>query len=285
MDFGFSPHDGDRFARHLTRHANMIEREAPQTVALGYGEMLDRIERMIDADPGLRDIFVKRFAHHLMAVEDAKVSLDPFPRDDVGTVMASIWDNQPYGKRAKVEGDTSRDKPARYALDIRACRKGHATPLTTKTPDFRANAGDLFTADQVRSRLKRAWKGMDEQEVKFLKEQILPIAEQGYLVARLCYKRPAKAGGGTHWHPYHYALINEQQLADRAVEGVLIVTADGPIMLPRCSTLDAKGNAFKMVSKEMKSGTKASVVIGQSRVTDLTTPGMKAWATGHVDIS
>ena len=275
MDFGFSPDDGERYARHVNRFNTATDIPPPlRRAEIGFGEMLDRIERSIDADPALMTIFANRFASRLVVAEEAKVSLDPFPIDP-GTVLLAIWDNQPHGKRVKLDGDNSRDKPARYALDIRATVKGHAKPLTTKTPDFRANVGDLFTPDQIRARIKRAWKGIDLAEAAFLTDGVLPIADEGgYLVARLCLKRAAKQGGGTHWHPFHYALVSSDELEARAVSGVLLLAGqDRAYMLPRCETLDSTGK---------RSGARTSVVIGQSRATDLTSSGMRAWATGEL---
>lgn len=285
MDFGFSADDGNRYTRHLTRFEKSPDLPTSAVPELGFGGMLDRIEKMMDADPALHRLFAARFADRFAKIEQTKVSLAPFPTN-LGTVELSVWDNQPHGRRVKVEGDKSRDKPARYAIDVRACSAGHAKPLTTKTPDFRANVGDLFTSDQVRARIKRAWKGIDPAEAAFLTEQVLPIADHGYLVARLCYKRSKLAGGGTHWHAFHYALVSEQQVINREIEAVVIITPTGSITLPRCSTLDAKGKPFPMKTKTTASGSnRDSVVIGQSRATDLASAGMKSWATGAVQIS
>lgn len=282
MDFGLTEEDADRYARHVNRNTPTSPAEAA-TAPLTFGQMLDRIEQQLDADPALQGVFLARFGHRLEKVEAAKVNLAPFPSDP-GTVELSIWDNEPHGKRVKVEGDKSRDKPARYAIDMRACARGHSKPLTTKMPDFRANVGDLFTGDQVRARLKKAWKGIDPVEAQFIHDTILPYADAGYLVARLCYKRSKLNGGGTHWHPYHYAMVNEQELLDRAVERVAIITSPTTgITLPACSTLDAKGKPFVVKTKTTASGAnRDSVVVAQSRATDLTSAGMKTWATGVI---
>lgn len=299
MNYDFAKDEGDAYA-HPSEPIDMIARlrrrggseaaevlpspiEAP-AASLGFTAMLDHIERAISADSALEGVFMARFAARFQDAP-AKVSLKPFPIDP-GTIEASIWDNQPNGKVAKVEGDSSRDRPARYALSLRACVAGHKTPLTTKTPDFMANVGDLFTGQEVRNRLRRAWKGMDETEASFLKNVLLPKAEaSGMLVARLCYKRSAKAGGGTHWHPYHYAMVSEAELADRAVTGIALIIGADPraVFLPPCSSLDGAGKPFQQTTKTTKSGSvKVSVVVGQSRATDLTSAKMTAWATGEI---
>jgi hypothetical protein len=244
--------------------------------------MLDHIEKAIDADSALAGVFQARFTKRF---KDAPmpVSLKAFPAHP-GTVELSIWDNQPHGQRTKAEGDNSRERPARYAVSVRASVAGHRTPLTTKQPDFYANVGDLFTADQIRARLKRAWKAMDPEEMRFLVEQVLPGAEaKGLLIARLCVKRSAKAGGGTHWHPYHYALISAAEIEARTVEAIMLVTGpDSACLLPACSTLDGAGKPFKMTTKETRSGPRHSTVVGQSRATDLQSTKMQTWATGRI---
>ena len=299
MNYDFAKDEADAYANsspaidvlaHLRQRARgempTIRRSHAdaRTAALGFTEMLDHIERAIIADGALESVFMARFAARFQDAP-AKVSLKPFPIDP-GTVEASIWDNQPNGKATKVEGDSSRDRPARYALSLRACAAGHKTPLTTKAPDFTANVGDLFTAQEVRNRLRRAWKGMDEAEANFLKSVLLPKAEaNGMLVARLCYKRSAKAGGGTHWHPYHYAMVSEGELAERAVTGIALIIGADPraVFLPPCSSLDGAGKPFQQTTKTTKSGSvKVSVVVGQSRATDLTSAKMRAWATGAI---
>jgi hypothetical protein len=277
MDFGISPDDADRYMRSVNPN---IDTPTPIKNPATFSEMLDRIEHRIDSDPLLRSIFLARFGH-MIQNETVKVSLEPFPAE-VGTLELSIWDNQPKGKRTKIEGDKSRDKPARYAIDIRACSKGHTTPLTTKSPTFRANVGDLFTPDQIKARLKRAWKGIDPQEAEFLLNTVLPQAE-GNLVARLCLKRSKACGGGTHWHPFHYALVSEQELIDREISRIMLITGeDSAVMLPRCSTLDATGKAFPLKVKTTASGERESIVVAQCRVTDLETPKMRSWATGAI---
>ena len=270
-------------SREETSVANPVD-AAP--ARMSFGAMLDQIERAIDADRALEGVFLARFGARFSSAP-AKVSLAPFPIDP-GTVLASIWDNQPNGKAAKIDGDKSRDRPARYALSITASTRGHRTPLTTKNPDFVANVGDLFAPQEVRDRLRRAWKSIDEAEADFIKTVLLPRAEAGgMLIARLCYKRAAKAGGGTHWHPYHYAMIKADELEARAVSGIgLIIGADPRVIfLPRCSTLDSKGQPFKQTTKATKSGgVKVSGVVLQSRATDLTSDAMKAWATGKIEL-
>lgn len=281
MDFGYSPDDAERYARR-----NIANDDTPAPPAMTFGAMLNSIERSLDADPALNALFVARFGHRFeTATATAKVSLAPFPIEP-GTVNATIWDNQPYGRREKLDGDTSRDKPARYALDLMACSKGHTKPLTTKSPDFRANVGDLFTPDQIKARIKRAWKGIDQGEVEFLLNGVLPLAEaNGMLVARLCFKRSKAQGGGTHWHPYHYALVSAAEIDARAISTITLMAGVGRVLdLPKASTLDSKGKAFPIVTKTTSTGaTKYSQVIGQSRATDLDSPIMAAWATGKIE--
>ena len=252
--------------------------------AMSLGTMLDRIEAMAKSDPALASVVRTRLAP-IFAEAPSVVVLDSFPLDP-GTVEASIWDNQPFGKAPKIEGSNGRERPARYAISLWAMKAGNATPFTSKTRDFLANVGDLFTPDQVRARIKAIWKGLDPEEANFVNERILPLADaNGLLVARLCVKRSAKAGGGTHWHPYHYAMVSADELARRSVSGIALYAGKArPLIgLPPCSTVNGKGDAFEVATKTTKSGNaRSSLVIGQSRATDLTSRKMRAWKTGDL---
>lgn len=262
-------------------HTDLTIMQPARPAQIGFGELMDRLKTMIDADSALLPIFTERFGGYF-ADAPSKVFLAPFP-SDFGTVECSIWDNQPRGKRVKVEGDKSRDRPARFALIIKASVAGEKKPLTTKSHAFHANSCDLFTPDQMRERLRTTWKSMDTAEKAYLVDEVLPLAEAGYLVARLFLKTTGKGKSGTHCHDYHYALVNEQQLLDGDVAGVLLLTPSGAVRLPPCSKLDGAGKPFEMLRKQTKSGSeRLSIVIGQSRATDLTSEKMRAWSTGEV---
>lgn len=281
----------DQFNYLQAKHAldRVRDQEAPAIVqapaAPSFAASLAHIVECVERDP----ILLNRVAdaigrERLLDLLKPVRSFAPFPADP-GTVEATVWDNQPFGKKVKAAGDKSRDRPSRFGVQIKATVAGNRKPLSGPK-DFNAT-GDLFTVEQVQARLKKAWRGMPAAERKHLDAILDYAGEHGLLVARLFYAAPAGKGGGKEFFDRTY-LIVEGDAGRIDPDARAFLMLEGRIVaLPKFATEQSDGAAFKVATRQTKAGTRHSVAILQSRASDLDTlrepsKGKAPWITGNL---